>query len=149
MQGRHEGQRWQPILVSLCMLLLAGCTVQLIAQYDEATDRATTALQKKVETFFVMLERQIGTPEAAYARHVALYDDVQVELSALKVRAEALPQNSLTVQQIDLLTASWANLQQLHRLGLRSVEEITPLRRNFNQAFTQILKLELAKRRGA
>ena len=137
------------ILLSLAVgLALSGCAIRLIADYDEHVDKATTEIQRKVESFLIKLERSVGTPAADYSQHVALYDDVRVDLSALKVRASAIPKNSITVEQIDLVSDSWSKLEQLHKIGFKTREEIAPLRRNFNQAFTQILKLELAKRRG-
>lgn len=33
------------------LLGLSACTVKLISSYDEATDKAVTKLQRKVETF--------------------------------------------------------------------------------------------------
>lgn len=145
---RGNNRRLVILLNLLFAFALSECTLKLIADYDETVDKSTTEIQKKVETFLTKLERTIGTPAADYAQHVALYDEVRVDLSALKVRATALPQNSITVQQIDLLIDSWSTLEKLHILGFKHKEEFSPLRRNFNQAFTQILKLELAKKRG-
>src|SRR5574341_1124739 len=139
------------LIILLCLavgLALSGCAIRLIADYDERVDEATGETQRKVETFLTRLERTVGTPAADYPHHVAVYDDVRVDLSALKVRASAIPKNSITVEQIDLVSDSWSRLEQLHKVGFKSKEEITPVRRNFNQAFTQILKLELAKKRG-
>jgi hypothetical protein len=127
------------LAILLCLtvgLALSGCAIRLIADYDERVDEATSEIQRKVETFLTRLERTIGSPAADYPHHVAVYDDVRVDLSALKVRASAIPKNS------------WSKLEQLHKVGFKSKEEIAPLRRNFNQAFTQILKLEIAKKRG-
>lgn len=143
-----HSQRLLILLYLLVALTCSGCTIKLIADYDETIDKSTAEIQKKVETFLVKLERIVGTPAADYAQHVAFYDEVRVDLSALKVRASAIPQNTITEQQIDLLTGSWSDLEKLHMIGFRSKEEIVPLRKNFNQAFTQILKLELAKKRG-
>jgi hypothetical protein len=143
--------RMRRLAILLCLtvgLALSGCAIRLIADYDERVDEATSEIQRKVETFLTRLERTIGTSAADYPHHVAVYDDVRVDLSALKVRASAIPKNSITVEQIDLVADSWSKLEQLHKVGFKSKEEIAPLRRNFNQAFTQILKLELAKKRG-
>jgi len=145
---RGNNRRLVILLNLLVAFALSECTLKLIADYDETVDKSTTEIQKKVETFLTRLERTIGTSAADYAQHVALYDEVRVDLSALKVRAAAIPQNTITVQQIDLLIDSWSTLEKLHILGFKNKEEISPLRRNFNQDFTQILKLELAKKRG-
>ena len=97
--------------VLLCLavgLALSGCAIRLIADYDENVDKATTEIQRKVETFLTRLERNVGTPAVDYSQYVALYDDVRVDLSALKVRASAIPKNSITVEQIDLSAIGFA-----------------------------------------
>jgi len=149
MQKSPGSKRRVALLLWLTVgIALSGCAIRLVADYDEHVDKATTEIQRKVETFLTRLERLVGTPAADYSQHVALYDDVRVDLSALKVRASAIPKNRITVEQIDLLSDSWSKLEQLHKIGFKSREEIAPLRRNFNQAIAQILTLELAKRRG-
>lgn len=133
---------------------LSGCTLKLISSYDEETDKSVTALQRKVETFLVRLEGLDGSPECAYDHHKAFYAGARVEVSAIQVRAAAMPENDITTQQVKLLSESLGTLEKIHKGKLRkgrncfSVEEIQPLRENFNASFTAILKLELAKKRG-
>ena len=81
------------------------------------------------------------------------YLDSKVDLSSIKVRAAAMPQNDITVQQLDLLASSLDSLEALHKIKDKkstclSQAEITPLRVAFNSSYTAILKLELAKKRG-
>lgn len=138
-----------PVLVTLLLAIgISGCTVKLVADYDEVTDQSVTALQMHVESFLVGLERKFGTPEAAYELHTGFYDQTKVQLSALRVRAAARPKNEVTVQQLDLLASSLNSLEQLHELGFEDVAEIQPLRNAFRTSFTSILALELAKKRG-
>lgn len=138
-----------------CLLILGfsfihdlGCTVKLISTYDEKTDLAVSDLQKKMETFFLNLQSLDGLPECKYEHHDSFYRDVKVSVSAIEVRARAIPDNEITVKQIELLKENIMILEELHKLGCLSKEEIEPLRVNFNTGFTSILKLELAKKRG-
>jgi hypothetical protein len=126
----------------------AGCTIKLISDYDETTDKAVTQLQRKVDGFLVDMQRKAGTPEAAYARNAQFYDEARVDVDAIRVRVQAIPKNDITVQQITLIQDSLEKLEQLHKLGFSSPEEIAPLRTAFDTSFTAILKLELAKKRG-
>ena len=136
-------------LAALAVILVAaGCTLKLVADYDEVTDQAVTALQRKVERFFVGLERDIPTPDADYENHVEFYDDVRADLRVIRVRAAARPKNEITLQQLDLLTENVDNLEALHELGFEDREELVPLRAAFQQGFQAILTLELAKKRG-
>ncbi|MEH6640579.1 MULTISPECIES: hypothetical protein [Halomonadaceae] len=131
-----------------CWLALSGCTVKLIADYDPKTDEAITQLQRKFETFFVNLESQIGTEEASYDNHLEFYKEVKVDVSAIKLRASAIPKNEITLQQVSLLEENIGLLEEVHKEGVADVEVVKVPRDDFNTALSNILKLELAKRRG-
>jgi hypothetical protein len=135
-------------IVGFYFFIVSGCTVKLISSYDEKTDIAVTDLQKKVETFFLTLESQEGLPECTYKHHAEFYREAKVSVSAIDVRVRAIPDNEFTIQQIELLKENIEMLEQLHKLGCLTKEQIEPLRINFNSGFTAILKLELAKKRG-
>ena len=130
------------------IMIQTGCTVKLISSYDDSTDRAVTDLHKRFETFFLMLESKEGLPECKYEQHNLFYQDAKVSVSSLEVRARAIPDNDITIQQIVLLKENIELLEQLHKLGCLTKEQIEPLRISFNSGFTAILKLELAKKRG-
>ena len=132
----------------LLSFLLSACTVTLISQYDEVTDKSVTALQRKVEQHLVSLESVAGTPDCPYAKYQKFYEEAKVDVSAIRTRAEATPKNEITVEQIGLLGSSLGDLEQLHQLGCISKNQIPPLRIPLNTTFTAILKLELAKKSG-
>ena len=136
------------IFVIFQFVVQTGCTIKLISSYDEITDKAVTDLHKKVETFFLTLESQEGLPECKYEHHTEFYKEAKVSVSAIEVRARAIPENDITIQQIVLLKENIELLEQLHKMSCLSEEQIESLRINFNSGFTAILKLELAKKRG-
>jgi len=75
----------------LIAILITGCTVRLIADYDEPTFNGTVALQEKCETLFVALENAAVTPEKTddlYPAHAKEYDEIVVALRVLQTRAE-------------------------------------------------------------
>jgi hypothetical protein len=125
-----------------------GCQIKLVADYDEITDRSVTALQREFELFFIDVERNLYTPDAGHENYVGFYDEVRAELSVIRVRAAARPKNEITVEQLDLVAQNVDNLEELHKLGFDSPEELEPLRAAFQQSFQAILTLELAKKRG-
>jgi len=135
-------------LILILLFTFSACSVRLIADYDETTDNEVTQLQKKVDTFLISLERMIGVDnEAAYSKNTKFYDEIRVDLSAIQVRAKARVNNEITLRQIEEIKKSLDALEQLHRLGFQKVEEIKPLRDAFNESFSAILKLELAKKK--
>ena len=138
----------------LVAALVSGCPVQFISLYDEQTDKAVTALQRKVDSFLVRLEGQSKPPECSHENHRRFYEEARVDLSGIQVRAGAIPQNEKTVEQLALLASSLGSLEKLHRLkspqaACMDADELAPLRINFNTSFTAILKLELTKKRQA
>lgn len=144
-------QRWmQSAALCLCLLIIgpavSGCTVRLIADYDQKIDDGVTGLQKKTEAFLIKLERTCQTPEGAYSQHVSFYDDAKVELSALQVRADAIALNKLTSDQLKLLQDSFKKMEEQHKKGFTPIVVIKT-RNLLNSHFTAILKLEVAKKR--
>lgn len=138
-------------LVSVClavMLALSSCTVKLVSGYDETTDRAVTDLQRKTEAHLVTLESLEGLPECTYENHKQFYDEAKVDISAITVRAAAIPKNDITTQESQLLGSQLENLEKLHKIACLSKDQITLVRTHLNTSFTAILKLEFAKRRG-
>lgn len=136
---------WQFIL-SLVLVAAIGCSIRLIAEYDKKIDDGVTELQKKTEAFLIKMERIAETPEGAYTKHIGFYDEVKVDLSVLKVRADAVALNDLTSKQIGLLQDSFKSLEEQHKKGLKAVM-IESIRQSLNTQFTAILKLEISKDR--
>lgn len=136
------------VVVLALALAVSGCSIKLISSYDETTDKTVTALQKKTEAHLVALEAVEGLPECKYEKHKQFYDEAKVDVSAIAVRAAAIPKNNITIEQAVLLSSSLDNLEKLHKIACLSKDQIKPLRTQFNSSFTAILKLELAKRRG-
>ena len=128
-------------------LIISGCAVKLISNYDETTDKAITALHKKTEMHLVGLEVIEDLPECKYENQKKFYEEVKVDVSAIAVRAAAISKNEITVDQTTLLSKSLESLESLHKIACLSKNQIAPLRTQFNTIFTAILKLEIAKRR--
>lgn len=144
-------KRWpQSAAICLCFLIIglavSGCTIRLIADYDQKIDDGVTALQKKTEAFLIKLERTCQEPEGAYSNHVSFYDEAKVELSALQVRADAIALNKLTSEQIEKLRDSFDKIEAQHKLGFTPIV-VAKTRNILNSHFTAILKLEVAKKK--
>ena len=134
-------------------LMMAGCTIRLISAYDQTLDQGITAMQKSTEKYLIDLESKDSFPACSYEKNKQFYIDTKVDLSSIKVRAMAMPQNKITVQQLDLLSDSLDSLEELQKIKDRkskclSKAEIKPIRDALNVSYTAILKLELAKKRG-
>jgi hypothetical protein len=140
------------LAVLFSVMVISGCTVTLVSKYDEQTDANVTALQKKLDTYFLKLNGA-SFPDCSFAANRSFYDEVNIQLSSAQVRANAIPQNDITIQQLDALSKAITDLETVQKLrdGKSSclpAEIVTTDRTLFNSIFTAILKFELAKKRG-
>jgi hypothetical protein len=147
MQGSRQ---MRSVIKGVWLLLLIGVVacapIQLIAPYDQKTDEGVTNLQKTTAQFFTRIERQGGSSADDYKNQTKFYDDARVALSGIHVRAQALAQNDLTVQQIDILQQQFQKLEQDHKTMGLSPAMVPQLEKAFNRTFTAILTLEVAKK---
>lgn len=133
----------------LLILISQGCTkVQLISEYDEQTDKSITQLHKKIEILFNNIEKNIEKPEGSYKANQDSYNQIKIDLSALRLRVNAIPKNDITQSQIGLLMENIELLEATHQEGISDIEIVKLIKDDFNTALTNILKLELAKKRG-
>ncbi len=134
----------------LLLVILQSCTsIRLISDYDEITDKKVTDLQESVSRYFVKLERTAGTEEGKYENYIATFDQIKVELNTLEVRTAAFSDNEIVQKQVNELTRMVYNLEKLHKLGFDDDSQIEALRKPFNAAFTAIIKLQIALKRGS
>jgi hypothetical protein len=137
-------------LPALALVLgLAACTVTLISHYDEVFDRSATALQRQLDAHLTrLLASGAGSDSTTYAFNVPFYNQYEIDLRSLLVRARSLPRNGPTSTQLEALIASVAELRREHqantRLGAAYLETSRGL---LNQAWQAVLALELAKKR--
>lgn len=137
------------VLTVLVLSLFINCSsVKLISDYDEVTDKTVTQMQRNVANYFVVLERTIGTDKANYEEYIPFFDNAKVDLNILEVRAGALDKNEIVQKQVTELQTMIKNLEELHKLGFTSPEVLQPLKQPFNAAFSAIIKLQMALKRG-
>lgn len=136
-------------LLCVWMLLgLCGCLPRFIAHYDPTTDQMLTNLQRQVNGLLIQVNTTIGTRKARYRYYIKRYQNIDVLLAMLKTRVRAIPKNTITIQQIQLLANSISQLQALHKKGFKKLKQVLLLQTLFNTQIGAILKLELAKKYG-
>lgn len=149
--GTRPPARFVVLVLSLFVLVMSGCSVKLISDYDEFTDKAVVALHRKVDAFLRKMEDNAGFPAGTYAKNKEFYQEVMVDLSSMRMRASAIPQNQLTLEHIDLLEQNIEKLRELHeKRGEKGLAKalVDPIQTALDAQFTAIMKLELAKKRG-
>lgn len=133
------------------LILFSACNVTWVSQYDAQTDQAVTKLHRTMETFLTSLEQQ-QVPDCLASEHATFYQQSLVDVRALKIRAKAIPNNDLTLEQLTMLEENLTLMHKVHKLQDSSNTCLAPgvitfNRSNFESIFTAILKFELAKKR--
>lgn len=131
-------------------LAFAGCTLRLVADYDEQIDRGATELQQQMDAHLTRLEALGSHPDAAFAANQEFYREYGVRLRSLGLRAQAHRRNETTIEQLQRMEASLQELREQHeRGGTLSTTFIAAARELFNSSWGAIIAWEIAKRRGA
>lgn len=170
-------KRYASLTMAACLTVLilsvSACQVQLIAPYDEQIDKSSGELQKRMDTHLTDLvgllagaefdliskgeeAKKVPLPaEAQYQKHITFYRDYSIDLRALYVRASSWSKNEKTIDQIKLIQDNLNLLVKLHRrfsMPPMADKPFNPrwfleFRRDFNLQFTALLAFELGKKR--
>jgi hypothetical protein len=122
-------------------LLLAGCAVRLIGDYDDTIDSGVTDVQREAELYFSKLQSSPATP---YDQ--ALYDDIDARLAVLKTRAASLPKYPIILEQLTNLKSQFDTFQKLDKATQRPFPSaaVADAESAVAVSVESILKLELA-----
>ena len=136
-------------LILLVTLSQFGCqSVRLVSDYDEMIDKGVTSIQKKIEMFLTDVEKEGRTPSNDLSiTDGKFFDEVLVDISSLRLRAEATLNNEITIEMLESLNDSVLTLKTLVKEGI-STEQVKPIRSAINTSVGAILKFEIAKKRG-
>ncbi len=146
---RNPLHPWHLLAILLLSLpVLTACAVKLVSGYDEHIDSAATELQRRMDAHLTRLATIEGEPEADFDANRQFYDDYEVDVRAVRVRAQAHEKNDLTEKQLELMLDSLDELRTVHEAGALGKDTIDTLRTLFNTAWGAIIKLEVAKKRG-
>jgi hypothetical protein len=112
--------------------------------------KTVSELHTKIVSFVAHVERDAGTPAGEYEQHKAFYDDTRATISTIRLRAESVPKNSVTVEMVKLLEDSTDKLRQLHMSGGKgglSKPLGDPALAALDVQFKSLLTFEIAKQR--
>jgi len=111
--------------ILLALLLITGCTIRIIAPYDEVADKKVSDLQEKMVVKFKEWERKVP----AFAADTAFYDHSEAVLEILIARNQSIEKSDVLVQMLQKVQSSVALIKEEHRKGKLNksfVDEIKP-----------------------
>jgi hypothetical protein len=102
------------------------------------------SLQEKTTKFFIKLERSVHLPENKYEKYIDFYDDVKSDIHVLEVRTKAVDKSEIVQKQLTALLNQIKALEELHKKGFNTKEEILLTQSAIDDSYTAILKLQYA-----
>ena len=131
--------------VFIFFIFLFSCAeVKLIQEYDTVSNNKINVIYEKSTKFFVKLKRNIGLPESKYEKYIDFYDDIKSDIHILETRTKAIEKSQIVQKQINALDIQIQSLEQLHKKGFTSKEEIDLIQSAFDQTIASMLKLQVA-----
>lgn len=124
--------------------LFSCAEVKLIQEYDTVSNNKINMIYEKSTKFFVNLKRNIGLPESKYEKYIDFYDDVKSDIHILETRTKAIEKSQIVQKQINALDIQIQSLEQLHKKGFTSKEEIELIQSAFDQTIASMLKIQVA-----
>lgn len=113
-------------MTAACMFISGCTTIELVSKYDDQTDKAATEMQKDVTAFFVEMRTALTEKERSFSESQDFYRKQAVSISSMQVRANNIPKNTITQQQLQLVENQLATLALMHKGCLRAQPGTTP-----------------------
>lgn len=139
--------RW-PGVVALA-LLLAGCAIKLVADYDQPAFEEILRVAKKVDQFYGgLLERPEG--QRPYAQFSAQYVDIESDLRSMVTRNQARPLNQESTKISETILELWQKYKAAHQENNGYKTVLANLhRKRFTRLFNAAASAEEAKKLSA
>ena len=133
------------IFIFLFSLNIISCVgVRLIQEYDSVSVNKINTLQERTSKFFVKADRQFGLPEFSYQKQVDFYDDIKADINVLLVRSKAIQKTRISQEQLSALLIQYKSLEELHKKGFKTIEELHIIQSALDNSFTAILQFQMA-----
>jgi outer membrane biogenesis lipoprotein LolB len=132
-------------LLAFAALLLSGCSMTFISDYDQATMDEMQLINKKIDRFFLRLSYE-DPKERTYRKFKKAYLDIEVELHALKTMQVVRAMNELTVKQVDTALNLWQQERTSHQKNNGISDILIKIHRSqYNRLFMAMIKGEASK----
>ena len=105
---------WLQLLLALSFVVLPGCAVTLVPEYDQATEEKLIATYESVNRLYDSLA-EADPPARTYDGYAKAWADVATDLRVLAMRQKARPDNEESQKIIDTLLANWETARALHK----------------------------------
>jgi len=138
-------RHWWLAVSAILLLVVSGCTIKLVADYDAATYEEILRVGKRVDQFYGMLLEQ-DEASRAYQNYAAQYVEIETELRSLYVRNMSRPLNDESTKIADSILQLWMKYKDRHQTSNGYKTGVAKLDRNrFVRMFISAASAESAK----
>ena len=143
---QHDrGLRSIPLVFAI--LLMVGCHVELVSDYDEDLAKAVITTQKEIDSFLQSQRNPTSGTDITYDGNKGTYNKIQVDLNTLVVLARSHPNNDPTISQVNTVIESVHGLEDVHRQrGRLSPDYVDQKQKDLMMMFSSIIRTENAKK---
>lgn len=142
---QNRTRKFHIVLALLFAVLVSGCTVKYVAEYDAAIKDETVAIAKKVDLFWGNL---LDTPsdQRQYENFKILYNEIESDIRSLHMKNEIRPLNELSTKQVQNALELWIEDREMHKRENTFSDFLAKRhRQQFVRVFTAIAKGEDVK----
>ena len=132
-------------IMMFLLLTVSGCSMQLVSDHDKVSMEMMESISKDVDRFYIQIGYE-NLEDRDFSSYSAFYEDVEVDLSALKARQEVRSMNDLTLKQANIAIQLWVQERMTHqRKNTISDYLIQRHRMQFKRLFHAMIKGESIK----
>ena len=145
---RAQLQTDRLILIIVLALLLEGCRVTLVPDYDDSIAQEILKTAKRVDMFYLdMLETTDNeNGDRAYNKMVDSYVEIEVELASLLSKNKIRPLNENSIRICEITLELWVKYKEEHKEDNELSDGLIKLNRlTFSDLFYAMLVAEKAK----
>jgi type VI protein secretion system component VasF len=102
------------VLVALWAVALSGCAIQLVAEYDKASEEKLIATYERVNRMYDSLA-EAAPADRTYAKFSKAWADIATDLRVLALRQKARVSNKESQQIVDKLVENWEQARARHK----------------------------------
>ncbi|MBQ4839334.1 MULTISPECIES: hypothetical protein [Pseudoalteromonas] len=102
------------IAMILALSLASGCSLNLVSDYDRASQQQMMKLMQKIDGFYLHMQH-VDVPKRQYSHYASSYLNIEVDVNALLQRQKVRSLNELTIKQVEILLQLWQQARKAHQ----------------------------------
>lgn len=137
------------MLMMSVLLVISGCTVKFVSDYDEAMYEEVLRVSKEVDRFYGMLLEE-DEANRRYQKYSAKYVEIETELRSFYTRNKSRPLNAESTEIANSTLELWLKYKQNHKKNNGYKSGLAKLdRKRFGRLFMSAATAEAAKKQAA